>query len=236
MTPERPEEAPPTPHPVVARAGVVRRLYDWVLHWASTRYAFAALLVVAFTESSFFPVPPDVLLIAMAMAAPARGFVLAAWCTLASVMGGMLGYGIGYGLMDVVGCRLVALYNGVAVFDWLAEEFTTYNFWAVFVAAVTPIPYKIFTITAGAVHADFATFLLASALGRPVRFFAVAALIYFFGPPVRRFIDRYFNLLSVVFVVLLIGGFALLGMRGNRHDGHVTGRAPSSHYVRICGE
>jgi membrane protein YqaA with SNARE-associated domain len=214
----------------------VRRLYDWVLEWASSRYALAALLIVAFTESSFFPVPPDVLLITMAMAAPARGFVLAAWCTVASVAGGVLGYYIGLALMDVIGCRLVSLYNGIAVFDWLAGEFTTYNFWAVFIAAVTPIPYKIFTITAGAVEADFGTFLLASALGRPVRFFAVAALIYWFGPPVKRFIDRYFNLLSVVFVVLLIGGFALVGLRGKGNAGAPSERAPGSHYVRICAE
>lgn len=226
---------PATEENPTASSSLVRKLYDWVLHWSETRYALAALVLVAFTESSFFPVPPDVLLIAMAMAAPRRGFSYAAWCTVASVIGGMLGYLIGIAFMDVVGCRVVGFYHASATFDWVAIQFSTYNFWAVFIAAVTPIPYKIFTITAGAVGADFWTFLLASVLGRPVRFFAVATLIYYFGPPVRRFIDRYFNLLSVAFVVLLIGGFAVLQMAMENGTGATQAVASTSPFAKICG-
>lgn len=219
-----------------APPGILRRFYDWTLAWAETRYALVALLVVSFTESSFFPIPPDVLLIAMAMAAPARAFGYAAWCSVASVVGGIAGYGIGVGLMDVVGCRVIDVYHGQATFDWLALRFEQYNFWAVFIAAVTPIPYKIFTIAAGAVGADFWTFLLASALGRPTRFFAVAAAIYWFGPPVKRLIDRYFELLSIGFVVLLIGGFAVIRLFGGGGSVMPTAEThPGSAYVRLCG-
>lgn len=214
---------------------MLRRLYDWVLHWATTPYALVALVAVAFAESSFFPVPPDVLLIAMAMAEPRRAFVYAAWCTAASVAGGVVGYGIGLGLMDLLGCRLVAFYNGIEIFDWLAVEFEKYNFWAVFTAAVTPIPYKVFTITAGAVGAHFPTFLLASVLGRPIRFVAVAGLIYRFGPSVRRFVERYFDWLSVAFVVLLVGGFTVLGIHAGDRNPHREPGAAGSPYARLCG-
>ena len=217
-----------------ASTGILRRFYDWVLAWAETRYALAALVVISFAESSFFPIPPDVLLIAMAMAAPSRAFGYAAWCSVASVAGGVLGYVIGVGLMDVVGCRLIDVYHGQSTFDWLALRFEQYNFWAVFVAAVTPIPYKIFTIAAGAVGADFWTFLFASALGRPARFFAVAAAIYYFGPPVKRLIDKYFELLSIAFVVLLIGGFAAIRLVGGERAVPTAETHPGSAYVRLC--
>ncbi|RMG16373.1 MAG: DedA family protein [Deltaproteobacteria bacterium] len=216
------------------RPGVLRRLYDWVIGWAGSRWAVPALALLAFSEASFFPIPPDVLLLAMALARPRRALHYAAVCTLASVAGGVLGYGIGAGLMDAVGCALVKAYSGEAVFDLLAARFTQHDFWAVFVAAVTPIPYKIFTITAGAVGSDFWTFLTASLLGRPVRFLALALLVYFVGPPVKRFIDRYFNLLSVAFVVLLLGGFALVkGLRGGADEGGPA--AADSAYLRMCG-
>ena len=218
------------------RPNIVRRLYDWVIHWAATPWAIPALALLSFSEASFFPIPPDVLLIAMAMAAPKRAFYFAAVCSVASVGGGMLGYYIGVALMGVVGCQVVSLYHGQSTFDWLATQFAQYDFWAVFVAAVTPIPYKIFTITAGAVGADLATFFFASALGRPVRFFAVAALIYFLGPPVKRIIDRYFNLLSVAFVVLLVLGFGAIKLVGGGSGaGEPDPAGPASPYAEICG-
>jgi len=219
------------------RRGPMRRLYDWVLHWAATPQAVPALLLLAVAEASFFPLPPDVLLIAMALALPRRGFYYATVCTVGSVAGGVLGYYIGIGLMGSVGCRLVTLYHGQATFDWLAGQFTHYGFWAVFVAAVTPIPYKIFTITSGAVHMSFGTFLIASVLGRPIRFFALALLIFFVGKPVKRFIDRYFNLLSIAFVVLLVGGFLAFKFVGGGSGSHASAAANAgpAPFVRICG-
>lgn len=212
---------------------MIRRLYDWVLKWSGTRYAVPALALLAVAEASFFPIPPDVLLIAMAFALPRRSFFYAGVCSVASVLGGLGGYGIGRGLMDIVGCRLVGLYHGQATFDWLATKFTQYDFWAVFVAAVTPIPYKIFTITAGAIEMDLTTFVGASALGRPTRFFAVAALIFFFGPTVRRFLEKYFNLIATLFVVLLIGGFVGMGMLGEK-DKEEKALAQGSPFEAIC--
>ena len=222
--PEEPADSKP--------ASPVRRLYDWVLSWADSPFALTALVVIALAESSFFPVPPDILLIPMAMGAPKRGPLFALWCSVASITGGVVGYAIGIGLMEAIGCGLVDFYHGQATFDWVATKFATYNFWAVFVAAVTPIPYKIFAITAGAVGADFGTFFLASMLGRPIRFFTVVMLIFWFGPSVRRFIDRYLNLLSVGFVVLLIAGFGLLSLRDRGHREEIV--ATDSPYARIC--
>ena len=213
----------------------MRHLYDWTLHWAGTPQAVPALALLAIAEASFFPLPPDVLLIAMALARPRKGFYYAGVATGASVLGGLGGYGIGIGLMDAVGCHLVSLYHGQATFDWLAGQFTHYGFWAVFVAAVTPIPYKIFTITAGAVHMHLATFLAASILGRPVRFFALATLIFFVGQPVKRFIEKYFNLLSVAFVVLLVAGFAAFRLVGHGSSAAKAGATRrASAYVKIC--
>lgn len=217
------------------RPGLVRRLYEWVIHWASTPMAVPALAILAVAEASFFPIPPDVLLIAMALALPKRSFWYATVASVASVAGGLIGYGIGVGLMRSVGCPLVSAYHGQATFDWLAVQFTQYDFWAIFVAAVTPIPYKIFTITAGAVGTHVGTFLLASALGRPVRFFAIALLIYFLGPPVKRFLERYFNLLSVVFVVLLVGGFAAFKLLDPGGEGGPGATGPSR-FEAVCAE
>ncbi len=192
------------------RSSFIRRLYDWVLHWAETPYGSLALIVLAFAESSFFPVPPDVLLIALAIAIPKRSFFYALETSIASVLGGILGYSIGLALMDVIGWRIIDFYNARDLFTELFKTFNEYNFWAVLVAAITPIPYKVFTISAGAAHANFAVFMMASILGRSIRFFAVGALIFVFGERIRNFIDKYFNWLSIVFVVLLIGGFVLI--------------------------
>ena len=188
----------------------LRKLYDWVLGWAETPYAVPALFLLAFTESSFFPIPPDVLLIALAISQPRKAFYYATICSVGSVLGGMLGYLIGYQFMEAIGNRIIQIYGFWDQWAYVGELYREYAAWAVGVAGFTPIPYKVFTIAAGAFKIDFPTFVLASAISRSARFFLVGLLIYWFGPPIRAFIDKYFNILAIVFVVLLIGGFVLI--------------------------
>lgn len=188
----------------------LRKLYDWVLGWAETPYAVPALFVLAFTESSFFPVPPDVLLIALAISVPRNAVYYALICSIGSVMGGLLGYLIGFSFMEAVGNRIIDFYGFSHQWEYVGLLYNEYAGWAVGVAGFTPIPYKVFTIAAGAFKIDLPVFILASAVSRSARFFIVAGLIYFFGPPIRRFIDKYFNLLAIAFVLLLIGGFVLI--------------------------
>lgn len=188
---------------------VLRRLYDWVLHWAETPYGTPALFVLAFAESSFFPVPPDVLLIALSLSLPRKSFRYALVCTIGSVLGGTLGFYLGMQFWDLAK-GIVFRYVDPEGFNMVRTYFLKYEAWAVAVAGFTPIPYKVFTISAGFFRVDFPVFLIASALSRGMRFFLVAGLIYAFGPAIRSFIDRYFNTLTIVFMVLLIGGFILL--------------------------
>ena len=188
----------------------MRNLYYWVLSWAFSPYAVPALFVLAFAESSFFPVPPDVLLIALAISVPRNAFYYALMCSIGSVVGGMVGYLIGYAFMDVVGYRIVQFYGFSDKWALVGNLYNQYAAWAVGIAGFTPIPYKVFTIAGGAFKIDFFIFILASVVSRSARFFIVAALIYKFGPPIRTFIDKYFNILAIVFVVLLIGGFILV--------------------------
>ncbi len=188
----------------------LRRLYDWVLHWAETPYGVPALFLLAFAESSFFPVPPDVLLIALAVSLPARSLWFALVCLAGSVTGAYLGYALGYFGWETVGRPLVDFYHGQETMEWIRLQYETYGFWGVLVAALTPIPYKVFTIASGVFHFDLGTFTTASILGRGLRFFAVGTLIYFFGPPIRSAIDRHFNLMAAIFLLLLIGGFVVI--------------------------
>lgn len=184
-----------------------RRLYDWVLHWAETSYGVPALAVLAFAEASFFPIPPDVLLIALCLGAPGRSMRFAAVSSVASVVGGIGGYLIGWGLWAEVSDFFFKYVFSESAFQHVGAMYNEYAFGAVFTAGLTPIPYKVFTIAAGVFRIDFAGFLAASVVSRSLRFFVVAGLIWKFGPPIKAFIDRYFNVLSVVFAVLLIGGF-----------------------------
>jgi membrane protein YqaA with SNARE-associated domain len=188
----------------------IRRLYDWVLHWAETPYAIPALFILAFAESSFFPVPPDVLLITLAISIPRRSFRYAFVCTSGSILGGMFGYFIGYQLMDMIGIPILNFYGAMEKYEYIQSLYMKYDAWAVSIAGFTPIPYKVFTIAAGAFKINFLVFVLASIAGRAGRFYLVAGFIYFFGPPIKDFIDRYFNLLTFVFIVLLILGFVLI--------------------------
>jgi membrane protein YqaA with SNARE-associated domain len=187
-----------------------RRLYDWTLHWAETPYGVPALALLAFAESSFFPVPPDVLLIALALSVPSKSIRFAVVCTTASVLGGVAGYLIGWLIWTEVSSFFFTYVFSRELFELVGRKYDENAFWAVFTAGLTPIPYKVFTIAAGVFQINFTEFFIASVFGRAGRFFAVAALIRIFGPPIRSFIDRYFNLLSIVFVVLLFGGFAVV--------------------------
>ncbi|MDW7645750.1 MAG: YqaA family protein [Desulfuromonadales bacterium] len=191
---------------------LVRRLYDWVLHWAYTPYGAPALFLLAFAESSFFPIPPDVLLLALCISVPAKSFRFALICSLGSVLGGVVGYAIGMVLWEGVSGYFYAYVPGFTpqVFHQVQNLFSTYDFWAIFAAGFTPVPYKVFTIGAGVFDINFPVFVLASAVGRSLRFFLVAWLIFRFGPAMRAFIEKYFNLLTIVFVVLLVGGFIVI--------------------------
>ena len=187
--------------------GWLRNLYERVLRWAESPYGEWALFFLALSESSFFPIAPDVLLIALAIAIPGRSFRYALTCTCGSVLGGMLGYLIGLEFMDLLGFPIIRFYGLLDKYEAVRELFNRYDALAVAVAGFTPVPYKIFTIAGGAFRIDFTTFVLASLASRGARFFIVAGLIYIFGASIRALIDRYFNLLVVAFSVLLILGF-----------------------------
>jgi len=200
------------------RPHVLKRLYHWVLHWADTPYAGLALFLHAFSASSFFPIPPDPLLMAMALGNRRKAFRYAAICSIGSILGGVLGFFIGYYLWPAVGQRIVEFYGIQEEFSQafarLKEGINIY----VFVAAFTPIPYKVFTIAAGLVAKEqqvsllpfLLGFIVASSVGRAGRFFLVATLLHFFGERMRRFIDKYFNWCALAFGLLLVGAFVLV--------------------------
>lgn len=192
----------------------LRRLYDMVMRCAPSPYALAALSLLSFAESSFFPIPPDPLLIAMALAKPRRALWYAAWCSAASVLGGILGYVIGAFLWNATKDFFFAYVPGFTPQGFQSVEalYKEYGFWCVFTAGFTPIPYKIFTIASGVFSMAFVPFIIASAVSRSARFFLVAGLIRIFGDKIRNFIDKYFNILTIAFLVLLIGFFALFGL------------------------
>jgi len=188
----------------------IRTLYDWVLHWAETPYGEVALFVLAFAESSFFPIPPDVLLIALALSIPKRSFRYAGIAVVGSVLGAFLGYYIGWGLYATIGEKLISFYHFSAEFDRVKLMYNNNAFLAILISGFTPIPYKVFTIAAGAFNVNLLVLLIASVIGRSGRFFLVGGLIWKFGKPIKGFIDKYFNLLTIVFTVLLIGGFLII--------------------------
>ena len=165
---------------------------------------------LAVAESSFFPIPPDIFLMALCIATPKRSFRLAAICTLGSVMGGAIGYGLGLFFMDTLGQPILDLYGLQGKYQIVQELYRNYDVLAVGAAGFTPLPYKLFTLTAGAFHLNFMTFMLVSLVSRAGRFFLVATLIYRFGAPIRTFIERYFNLLSIIFLVLLVAGYIII--------------------------
>ena len=198
--------------PKAKRQHPIRRLYDWVLTWADSPYGLPALFVLAFLESSVFPIPPDVLLIALALAVPTRAFTFALWCSVGSVLGGAFGYFIGWALWSAVEPLAYAYVPGFTAekFDKVMGIYRDNGVIFVFVSAFTPIPYKIFTIAAGVAKLNIPLFLVASFCGRAARFFVVALIIRWLGDDAKQVIDRYFNLMTIVATLLLVGGFALV--------------------------
>ena len=190
----------------------LQRLYNRCMEWIKTPAGIWALFFIAVAESSFFPLPPDVFLIALCVAVPRKSFKYAAVCAVGSVLGGALGYGLGWAFMDTLGQRILDLYGLEGKYQVVQALYQKYDAWAVAAAGFTPLPYKLFTISAGAFKINFPVFMLVSLAARSARFFLVAGLIYKFGAPVQIFIDKYFNILSIVFLVLLVGGFVLIKM------------------------
>ncbi len=188
----------------------IRKMYAWTLHWAATPYALPALVVISFLESSIFPIPPDVLLIPMVLANPSRAWTYALACTGASVVGGWAGYGIGHFLYDSVGAPIIAFYHLQTQFEAFRNIFNTYGGWIVLIKGMTPVPYKLITITAGATGMNLVTFSIASVISRSMRFFLEAELLRRYGPAIRPKIDRYLEVILGILLLLLIGGFLLL--------------------------
>lgn len=186
---------------------MLRRLYDWTMSLAATPNAERALFGVAFVESSVFPIPPDVLLIPMTLSAPQRWLRFAILCTIGSVLGAFLGYGIGKFLYDSIGVWILDAYGMTDKFDRIAEWYNTYGGWGVLFAALTPFPYKVLTIFSGVTGLNIFVFALVSVVGRALRFLLVTWLLSRFGEPIRLFIEKYLGLLFTLFVVLLLGGF-----------------------------
>lgn len=192
------------------KVGWIRQLYDRSLLWVQTPYGIWALFFIAVAESSFFPIPPDVFLMILCIAMPRKSFRYAAICAVGSVAGGIIGYGLGMGFMDTLGVKIIAWYGLQDKYAVVQNLYQQHDALALAAAGFTPLPYKLFTITAGAFKINFVTFVLVSILSRSARFFLVAALIYKFGAPVRHFIERYFNILTILFFILLAGGFLVV--------------------------
>jgi membrane protein YqaA with SNARE-associated domain len=189
----------------------LRALYDWTLHWAETPSALTALFLIAVVESSVFPIPPDVLLIAIVAARPDRWLTAALVCSVGSVVGAAVGYAIGAAFMATLGQPIVDFYGAQEAWnDVVALYNGTWGVWFLAAAAFTPIPFKVATIAAGATGMSFVPFLVVSAFGRAGRFVLVAAILRVFGAPIRRTLEKHFDLAALIFVVLLIGGFLVL--------------------------
>ncbi len=198
---------------------ILRQLYDWMLHWAATPYGAIALFLLAFAEASFFPIPPDALLIALVLGARKKAFKFASISTAGSVAGALLGYAIGHfvwwGVEGEFSPFAIFFFDSIPgftekIFYNVQTLYDEWNFWIIFTAGFTPIPYKVFTITAGAFNINLILFIIASIISRAGRFFLVAFLIWKFGGPIKGFIDKYFNLLAIAFTILLVGGFVAI--------------------------
>lgn len=186
---------------------MLRSLYDWTLSLASHRHALWGLAVISFIESSVFPIPPDLLLIPMVLAAREKAWLIATVCTVSSVLGGVAGYAIGYYLFDAIGLPLLDFYGYADKFAEFQSYYNEFGGWIVAGAGVTPFPYKVITIASGVTQLDMATFIVASLLSRGARFFLVAALLWYAGPAMRTFIEKRMGLLFTLAFVLLVGGF-----------------------------
>ena len=189
---------------------MLRRLYDWIMGFAGHPRAMWVLAIVSFAESSVFPIPPDVLMIPMILARPSRAWAIAGVCLIASVLGGMLGYAIGYFAFEEVGRPIFEALGKLDRIEEFNERFNGVGFWAVLIAGITPFPYKVITIMSGWTAMPLATFIVTSIIARGIRFFLIAGLLWKFGAPIRDFIEQRLGLMFTLFVALLIGGFYVL--------------------------
>ncbi len=186
---------------------MLRRLYDWVMGLAGHRHAQWVLALVAFVESSFFPIPPDTMLIPMTLAERPKAWRYVIIATIGSVLGGMLGYGIGYFLFDTVGAAIINFYGIADKFESFKQSYNEYGIAIVFFAGLTPLPYKVFTIASGVTALSFPIFMIGSIVSRFLRFLLVCGLIYWFGEPIKAFIEKYLGLVTLAAGILLVGGF-----------------------------
>jgi membrane protein YqaA with SNARE-associated domain len=193
-----------------ARRGVLRGLYDWTMANASGRHAWAALFAISFAESSFFPIAPDVMLLPMVLADRKRAFLIAAWCTLASVLGGMFGYAIGALLYDSVGRWVISVYGYGQSLEAFRASYAEWGAWIILIKGLTPIPYKLVTIASGFAGYNFAMFVVLSAITRGARFTLVAGLVYWFGEPIRDFIEKRLGLTLLVALATIVVGLLLI--------------------------
>lgn len=189
---------------------MIRPLYDWTLRLADSPNALVALGIISFIESSFFPIPPDILMIPMIIARPSRAWLIATVALVTSVLGGLFGYFIGAVLFDTVGQPILDFYGKAEAGEVFAQNFNEYGAWAVLVAGVTPFPFKVITIMSGWTGLSLPVFITASILARGLRFFVVAGLLWKFGAPIRDFIEKRLGLVFTLFMVILIGGFFLV--------------------------
>jgi len=189
---------------------VLRSLYDWTMDFAANRNALWALFIISFIESSIFPIPPDILIIPMVLASREKAWKIAGVCTVASVLGGIGGYGIGYFLFDSVGQPILQMYGKLEKFNEFQGMYNEYGAWIVAMAGVTPFPFKVITIASGVTALDMPTFIISSILSRGARFFLVAWLLWYFGDPIRDFIEKYLGWLVTVGFIVLVGSFVAL--------------------------
>ncbi|MBR1601446.1 MAG: DedA family protein [Alphaproteobacteria bacterium] len=189
---------------------LVRKIYNSVIHLSANKHALAWLFLVSFIESSFFPIPPDIMLIPMILATPKKAWKIAGICTIASVIGAYLGYIIGFYFFELIAEPLLQFYGYLEKFNEFKKLYSEYGAWIVFGAGITPFPYKIITIASGVVHLNLAVFTIASIIARGLRFFVIAWLLKVYGEKMRSFIEKNLGWLSVLFLILLIGGFLLI--------------------------
>ena len=194
----------------MALKNLTRKIYDHTLNLASKNNALACLFAISFIESSFFPIPPDIMIIPMVLATPKHAYKIAGVATIASVLGGYLGYGIGAFGYELIAKPLLEFYGYMEQFGKFENYYHEYGAWIVFGAGITPFPYKIITIASGVVHLDLIVFTIASVIARGMRFYLIAWLLKRYGEPMKIFIEKNLNLLSIIFLLLLIGGFALI--------------------------
>lgn len=189
---------------------MIRPLYNWTMSFAGNRNAKWGLVGVSFMESSFFPIPPDVLLVPMVLSNRDQAWYLAGICTIASVVGGVVGYAIGALLYDTVGLWVINLYGYAHQIEAFKNAYNEWGSWVILIKGVTPLPYKVATITSGFVGYDLFWFVFFSVIARSIRFFLVAGLLYYFGEPIREFIEKRLEWLTLAFAVILVGGFIAL--------------------------